>query len=199
MKPKRVLKAYKQSYKLPKEWTGELDAYVSKCREFLARSGDIWNELQVIFTNIGVNPVLIGGMAVRLFAEPVMTYDYDILLSRDDFLKLKKGGRGFGLIYKHDDSFRYKDTVIECLVEGEKVEGGAEPSPDLVRGEGFSPSLEGIFFLKLISFRPRDREHLARLFSRGLDEEKLHALIASYGREKLWERYLELKRFWTFK
>ncbi len=190
---------HKQSYKLPKERSGELDSYLMRCRNFDSGSGNVWQELQEIFTKAGVKPVLIGGMAVRLFAEPVMTYDFDILLSRDDFLTLKKAGKEFGLIYKQTGTFRYKETVIECLVEGKKVDGGAVPSPDLVRGEGFVPSREGIFFLKLISFRPRDREHLARLYSKGLDEEKLHALIASYGKERLWKRYQELKRFWTFK
>jgi len=199
VKRERKLKPRKESHLVARDGFAELDSYLLKCRIFDSGAGSIWQDLQRIFTEMGVKPVLIGGMAIRLFAEPVMTYDFDILLSRDDFLALKKTGKRYGLIYKQAGTFRYKDTMIECQVEGEKIGSNTIPSPELIRGERFSPTLEGIFFLKLLSFRPRDREHLSRLFSKGIDEDKLHVLIRSYRKKELWDRYQELKKFWTFK
>jgi len=153
-------------------------------------------ELEDTFRRLSIRPVWIGGIAVGLITEPVFTYDMDILVDREDFLTLKRKGRRFGVVYKAAGSFRYKGEVLECIVEGEKLDDYVAPSPDAIRGEDFEPTIEGLFLLKLSRLYGRDRAHLAMLYDfEKPNEVILRNLIETYGDEKLWKRYLRLRKF----
>lgn len=154
-------------------------------------------ELEKIFRKLSIHPVWIEGIAIGLITEPVFTYDMDILISREDFLKLKKKGRRFGVVYKAAGSFGYEGEILECVVEGEKLDDYLAPPPDAIREEEFEPSIEGLFLLKLSRLYGKDRTHLAMLYDfQKPDEAKLKNLIDLYGDEELWIKYLKLKEFW---
>jgi len=158
---------------------------------------EIIPELEGIFEVLSIRPLWIGAMAVGMIVKPVLTFDMDILLSKEDFLKLKREGNKFGIKYKGAGDFRFKGEILECIVEGERMDDYTAPPPDAIRKKGFMPSIEGLFLLKTMHLYPRDREHLARLYEFNKpDEFKLKNLTDCYGDEKLWKRYLQLKSFW---
>jgi hypothetical protein len=189
-------KAEKHSYKWYKERSESLGRHVARSQEFIADSEGMLDRLQRIFEKLDVHPVLIGGMALRLLAEPtLLTEDFDFLFSLEDCERLRKDGYRYGINVRLGH-FTFEGQRIEVVKEGDVGKNGKNPHPDVVRDRDMIPSVEGLFMLKLISMRPKDREHMARLFPR-LNEEKLRRLIDGYGGEELWKQYEKLKEFWT--
>ena len=157
-------------------------------------------ELENIFKELEIYPVWIGGIAIGMMVEPVHTLDMDILISQKDFLILKRNREKYLLVYKGGNSFRFRGTRLDCIVEGENIEGYLAPSPDDIREMDYMPSIEGMFYLKLMAMRNKDKFHLALLYSEQKpDEEKLYNLILDYGYPELWSRYLALKEYWELK
>lgn len=156
---------------------------------------DLIPDLEDIFAELRVNPVWIGGIAIGMMSEPVSTFDLDILISQEDFLTLKRYREDYGIIYVGHNTFKYRGERLDCIVEGENIEGYLAPSPDIIRESGYMPRVEGIFYLKLMANRNKDKWHLSILSEKQeLDELKLKEIIDYYGYLEVWNNYLSYKR-----
>ena len=102
-------------------------------------SKEVIPEVESIFVKLGIAPVWIGGIAVGLLTEPITTYDFDIIISQQDFLILKRQGAQFGINYGTVNDFNFNGEKLQCLVEGENMGGSIIPSPDVIRESGFLP------------------------------------------------------------
>lgn len=188
----------KKSNKISEKRKREVWQWYDKTMKSLEISKEILKkgELRKIFRKIGVKPVLIGGMAVRLFGDLIVTGDIDFLFSKEDYEKLKKEGRRHGIDIKHN-SFIFKGGRIDIVKEGKKGKTGVVPAPDAIRDKGIRPTLEGLVFLELIALRIKDSDYIARLSSK-INEATLKDLIDKSGSKDAWNAYQALTGAWNY-
>ena len=135
----------------------------------------------------GHNYAVIGGNAVAVWVARVdrsavrNTQDVDLLIRRADFDGIKATLEGIGFIYRHSaglDMFldgpeaRARDAV-HVVFAGEKVRPtDVAANPDVVPFEVAPPfhvlTLEALVWMKLTSFRDKDRTHIRDMIGVGL-------------------------------
>jgi len=131
-----------------------LDRYI-KLRKVLPKL------FKVLEDKLKLQPVLIGGMALTYFGYERATTDIDILLSVEDYEKLKEEGEKFGIVHKHGNTFIFEGMDVDIL------EGDAEGDDLLftkeVRNVEHEPTLVGFIFLKILAGRRRDLADIEEL------------------------------------
>jgi hypothetical protein len=141
---------------------------------------EIIRDLDKISEGLKIRPVIIGGIAVILNGHPRHTIDVDLLVARDDALKLidrLKASREFTSL--DIDRFRHNRTRagLDLCVEGELTSPrhvDRFPSPASVQLIPRDPlpvvDLKDLMALKAKSARVQDEADFVRLFiSRGLE------------------------------
>jgi len=143
--------------------------------------------------NAGVRYAVVGGNAVAAWVSRVdvaavrNTRDVDILLRRADFDRARAAMEAAGFVHRRVTSLGKSGSMdvfldgpeakvrdaVHVLWAGEKALPDAiEPTPELTRTEpadGFElVPLEDLLWMKLTSFRDKDRVHLRDLASVGL-------------------------------
>jgi hypothetical protein len=132
-------------------------------------------ELKALCREIGVNPVVIGGLAVSHHGYARFTADVDILLTREEAaclyrrLKSEPGWKRYAEGFKNT----YFDVGLDVCVEGERTSPRSTevfPSPRDVRTIRVRPipviALAGLIALKVKSGRARDDADVVELFKR---------------------------------
>lgn len=154
-----------------------------------------FNHLKDICEKENINPVLIGGYALRNLGVPVETFDIDILISKNDFEKLCRVGRQYGLKGTTSKILHWKEEEVNIIVEGDKASHGIIPHPDNIREsqEILSvPIIEGYIYLKLLAGRTKDFLHIELLKEKELiDIEKIDKFLIRMGNEevlKMWRK-----------
>lgn len=132
-------------------------------------------ELRSLCREVGVNPIVIGGLAVSHHGYARFTADVDILLSRDEAailyrrLKSEPGWKRYAEGFKNT----FFDVGLDVCVEGDRTSPRSEevfPSPREVRTVAVRPipviDLAGLIALKVKSGRARDDADVVELFKR---------------------------------
>jgi hypothetical protein len=132
-------------------------------------------ELQVLCRELGVKPVIIGGLAVSHHGYARFTADVDILLSREEAatlyrrLKSEPGWKRYAEGFKNT----FFDVGLDVCVEGERTSPRSEevfPNPREVRTLAVRPipviDLAGLIALKVKSGRARDDADVVELLKR---------------------------------
>lgn len=126
--------------------------------------------IDFLLDDYGINPVIVGGLAVQYHGYRRFTEDIDILLSREDYDKLVEDNKiKFGQL-------KLKPGLqIDVLTEGKDN----NPDPDFVRdGNSNWPTLEGLIYLKLVANRVKDQADIVELIkSEGGSEGLLDRLL----------------------
>jgi hypothetical protein len=132
-------------------------------------------ELKELCHQIGINPIIIGGLAVSHHGYARFTADVDILVTRDDAtslyrrLKTEPGWKRYAEGFKNT----YFDVGLDVCVEGDRTSPRSEevfPSPKDVSTVSVRPlpviALVGLIALKVKSGRARDDADVVELFKR---------------------------------
>ncbi len=157
--------------------------------------------LAAAFRELGVRPVLIGGVAVSLVAEPRFTHDVDALVIFDtadvprlmdalrrhelepmfsDVEQLARMSRIAAL--KHTPTGTRVDIALGCMPFEAEVLERAYPSPD-PEIQLLLPTPEDLVILKAIANRPQDREdirRIARVYP-SLDRARIRQWVNQYA------------------
>jgi hypothetical protein len=133
------------------------------------------DELKSLCQEIGVSPVIIGGLAVSHHGYARFTADVDILVTKDDaaslYLRLKSepGWKKYAEGFKNT----YFDIGLDICVEGERTSPRSQevfPSPKAVRKVSVRPlpvvGLAELIALKVKSGRARDDADVVELLKR---------------------------------
>ena len=119
----------------------------------------VWDEVPDVIKYLqdeyGINPVIIGGLAVQHWGVVRMTEDLDLLISKADYDKLQKDGKiQYG-------SLKFKPGYqVDIVYEGRD----GNPGPNAVRdGITHFPTLAGLLYLKLIAGRMKDQSDIVEL------------------------------------
>jgi hypothetical protein len=133
------------------------------------------NELRALCRDIGVTPVIIGGLAVSHHGYARFTADVDVLVTRDDAATLYSRLKSTPGWKKHAEGFRntYFDVGLDICVEGDRTSPRSQevfPSPKDVRKVSVRPlpviALPELIALKVKSGRARDDADVVELFKR---------------------------------
>lgn len=117
--------------------------------------------LKVLEDDLKLQPVLIGGLALAYFGYERVTTDIDILLSVEDYEKLKEKGEEFGIVHKSGNTFTFEGKDVD-IVEGE-ADGDDFLFTRELREKGHKPTLVGFIFLKMLAGRRRDLADIEEL------------------------------------
>jgi len=149
----------------------------------------VWNEVPEVIkflqNDYGINPVIIGGLAVQHHGLTRMTEDLDLLISKLDYDKLVAEGKiKFGAL-KWKPGFQ-----VDMVWEGRD----GNPNPESVRdGSSVFPTLQGLICLKLISGRMKDQSDVVELikihnFDPGVKSDVLASDLLDTNRRDLFNR-----------
>jgi poly(A) polymerase len=158
-------------------------------------SGVTWEDAKRVIDylmDLGVNPLIIGGVAVKQHGYERETNDIDILISREDYDTLSDGGK----LEQGPDGERLAELPgIDVLYEGDYWD---HPSPEVVRKPGTHlPTLEGLLLLKLKSGRQKDTSDVTELLKRTGLSSAVKQQLDRYFRRQAPELLDELEGWWT--
>jgi hypothetical protein len=126
-------------------------------RSAVAKLWQDFEDLVKYLAKHGVDPVLVGGMAVQHHGLTRLTEDIDILISRTDYDRLVTDG-----LIKFGSLKHFKSGVqVDVLTEGKD----GNPDPSVVRNPESPnlPTLEGLIYLKLLAGRLKDHGDIGEL------------------------------------
>jgi hypothetical protein len=157
-----------------------------------------------IFSSVGIEYRLVGGVAVFLYVEEAVpdagrtTRDVDIAVRRVDLDRIAKAAASFGLQHRHvagvDMLIRPEQPSarrsIHLVFAGERVRPeDPEPIPELGParriGELRLIPLADLIRMKLISFRAKDEAHLNDFDEAGLITPDIEAGLSPILAERL--------------
>lgn len=132
----------------------------------------------------GINPVIIGGIAVHKHGYERTTTDLDILVSKIDYRKLVDSEK------IKDGKLVFSETaLVDVLVEG--FEG--VPGPEQVRdGKSVFPTFAGLIWLKMCRGLARDETDVIELLKRADFSKDLHQDITEILPKRYWNRFEQL-------
>lgn len=132
-------------------------------------------ELKTLCQEIGVSPIIIGGLAVSHHGYARFTADVDVLMTRDDAASLYRHLKSAPGWKKYAEGFKntYFDVGLDICVEGERTSPRSQevfPSPKEVSTVSVRPlpviALAELIALKVKSGRARDDADVVELFKR---------------------------------
>jgi len=126
-------------------------------RTAVAKLWRTFEDLLLHLEDLGVDAVLVGGLAVQHHGYTRMTEDIDILIDRADYERLTDQGK-----IQYGQLQRFQPGVqVDVLTEGKD---GA-PAPSVVRDPTtpYLPTLAGLICMKLISGRMKDQADVVEL------------------------------------
>lgn len=158
-------------------------------------SGVTWEDAQRVIAylmDLGVNPIIIGGVAVKQHGYERETGDIDILISREDYDTLSDGNK----LEQGPDGERLAELPgIDVLYEGDYWD---HPSPEAVRKPGTHlPTFEGLLMIKLKSGRQKDTSDVTELLKRTGLSPALKKQLDRYFRRNAPELLDDLEGWWT--
>ena len=174
--------------------------------ERLERLFDLAALVETLFSRVGLEYRVVGGLAAYLYVEEAqpdagrLTRDIDIMARRVDLDAIAKAAPAFGLEYRHvagvdmlvqvaDPSARRAVHIVFC---GEKVRDEyPEPTPEMgesrtLRGVRLVP-LASLLRMKLSSFLLKDQTHIQDLDEAGLITPVIEASLSDIHRQRLAE------------
>jgi hypothetical protein len=162
--------------------------YRSKSRrtEFRGAVTKLWRDLGTAIRYLnerGVDPVVVGGLAVQHHGVERLTEDIDLLISRAAYDELVQEGK-----IKFGQLKIMPGTQIDVLTEGKD----RNPDPEFVRdADTVFPTFAGLIYLKLNAGRMKDVGDVAELLkAHGFDaaeKETILAFLPSAMRAKFGE------------
>jgi hypothetical protein len=169
--------------------------FASTRADFRAAMAKTWADAQLVvdyLMNMGIDPVVIGGIAVQHHGYERQTEDIDVLLTHEDRDQLSDQG----LVEVGPDGERLTELPgVDVLYEGDYWDN---PSPDVVRKPGTHlPTLEGLILMKLKADRSRDQGDLTELIKRVAIPKNLKAKIFRFIERNLPDRLDDLEGQWT--
>ncbi|MFA5135503.1 MAG: nucleotidyltransferase [Patescibacteria group bacterium] len=130
----------------------------SQRREFRMAVAGLWRDVTTVIRYLaekGIDPVVVGGLAVQHHGVERLTEDIDILISRAAYTKLVEEGK-----IKFGQLKIIPGTEIDVLTEGKDN----NPDPEFIRaGDSNFPTFAGLIYLKLKANRLKDRGDVAEL------------------------------------
>ncbi len=132
-------------------------------------------ELKALCKEIGVNPIIIGGLAVSHHGYARFTADVDILVTKEDAASLYRRLKAEPGWKKYEEGFKntYFDVGLDIRVEGGRTSPRSQevfPNPKEIRSVPVRPlpviDLAGLIALKVKSGRARDDADVVELFKR---------------------------------
>ena len=167
-------------------------------------------ELCLFLGDERIEYMLIGGLAVGIWAEPRATVDIDVLVAvgLDDFDVLKhKLMESRGFVFIHDKPMVFgkiaflratlksnPDISVDFLFSDDEFKNGALQRKETVKIDDFSLNIsspEDLIILKLLSVRAQDRldaEKIIKLQKENLDKEYMKKWVQELG--------IEFKKEW---
>jgi hypothetical protein len=165
---------------------------------------DLARLVETIFAAAGVEYRVIGGLAVYLYVEDVdpdagrLTRDIDIVIRRQDLVKIAEAAKEFGLEHRHvagtdmlvQTAGASVRRAVHLVFAGEKVRPDyPEAAPDLssghtVQGVRLIP-LADLVRMKLTSFRAKDEAHIKDLDQAGLLTAEIEGGLSGVLRQRL--------------
>jgi poly(A) polymerase len=163
--------------------------------DFRAAVAKTWADAQAVVDYLmgkGVDPVVIGGIALQQHGYTRQTEDIDVLLSREDRDQLSDAD----LVEVGPDGERLTELPgVDVLYEGDYWDN---PHPDLVRAPGTHlPTFEGLILLKLRADRSKDQGDLTELIKRVAIPKNLKKRVFRFVERHAPERLDDLEGQWT--
>jgi hypothetical protein len=165
---------------------------------------DLAQRVEQAFASAGLDYRVIGGLATYLYVEESapdagrLTRDIDIVVRREDLLRISQAVEAFGLRYRHvagedmlspaaEPSAR---RAVHLIFTGEKVRA---EYPEPVPAIGECRTLGGVRLvpvadlvrMKLTSFRAKDEAHIKDLDEAGLITVEIEAGLPPMLRDRL--------------
>ena len=168
---------------------------------------ELGEQVKLIFEAAGLEYRIVGGLATYLYVEQRtpdagrLTKDIDVLVRREDLIKLTAAAEAFGFVHRHaaelDMLVRREEPsarrAVHLVLAGELVKpGDFEPTPALA-ADSASDELKGLKLLplhelvrmKLVSYRLKDQVHVKDIQEAGLITPDLIAGLPVLLRERL--------------
>lgn len=147
---------------------------------------DSWPELAELLRSVGADPALIGGLAVNAYRrEPRLTVDVDFLVRSLDGVVERLEGEGFETVVHRDDDgrpyavfARSPQHRVDVLLAETEFQREA-----LDRAVDGRLRAEDLIVLKLVAWRPRDRDDVVSILRSGIDLDLDH--VARWA--EVWE------------
>lgn len=152
--------------------------------------------IEKIAEELGLNLVLIGGMAMEGFGIPRLSFDIDILFSKEDWITFQQNLHRCGLgMWEGKKKIKIKNADVDLLVEGDAGTRYPVPSPDLIRKDNVPlsyPTVNGFVLLKLSRMYKRDVIDIESLLDANkINKEELKQFLVSNGYSRLWNIFEE--------
>lgn len=160
----------------------------SNVREFRTAVNRLWSALQKVLAFLkprGIQPVVVGGLAVQHHGLERLTDDIDILIDRIDYDRLVDEGK-----IKFGQLKLLPGVEVDVLTEGKDK----NPGPEYVRdADTIFPTFAGLMFLKLKASRAKDIGDVVELIkARGFDPQDRESVLAFLPTAELKEKFLGL-------
>jgi len=165
------------------------------------------------FSSAGIECRVVGGLATFLYVEESeadagrLTKDIDIVVRREDLVRIAEAVEPFGLEYRHAagvDMLVQKGQpsarrAVHMIFEGEKVRPEyLEPAAKIREGRTLQGipviPLADLVTMKLTSFRAKDEAHINDLDEQGLITPEIEGGLPLLLRERLAQARARARR-----
>jgi hypothetical protein len=157
----------------------------SRRAEFRSAVNRLWRDLERVVAYLrerGIDPVVVGGLAVQHHGWERLTEDIDILIAREAYQQLVQEGK-----IKFGQLKLIPGTQVDVLTEGKD----SNPDPEYVRdGSSVYPTFPGLMYLKLKAGRAKDIGDVTELIkAKGLDEVVLQEVLDFLPTPELQQKF----------
>jgi len=166
----------------------------SKRVEFRSAMAKQWQDVKDVIEflkNLGIDPVVVGGLAVQHYGYERLTEDIDVLIDRESYDQLVNTGE----VYQGRLT-AFSDFDVDVLTEGEENENNPDPSVVRLRNTNL-PTFEGLMYLKLNAGRLKDQSDIVELIKHKKFDPAVKKTVVTFLKRVNQDLILDFESLWN--